>query len=184
MGRGLTSSQLNDLSQQNHFVIDLIKIQLPLLTVRYTNAVVDYTYNAETYLSAQGYVGHTDITEATSADNESISLLFDGVDTTISSLVLNQNFVGSQVNIFKAILDDTFTGTAFEIYKGQLESFNLVQEQDTIKLQFNCAGPFADFQKTAIYGSATQASYQSVHPNDQGFEFVAATKTDLKWGSS
>lgn len=183
MGRGLTSSQLNSLSSQNHFVIDLVKIVLPSQTVRYTNAVVDYTYNAETYLSAQGYVGHTDIAEATAADNESINLLFDGVDTTISDLVLNQNFVASTVIIYKAILDDTFTGTAFEIYKGQLESFNLLQEKDTLKLQLNCGGPFADFQKTAIYGSATQASYQSIHPNDLGFEYVAANLADLKWGS-
>jgi uncharacterized protein YjbI with pentapeptide repeats len=178
---------LVSIKQQDNSNLFIIGTDSTVIDLLFTNCDVDLTYNAETFQSNSGYLGHSAITETTNAANDKVSVTFDGVDLTNARDILNANFVGCRVNIKKVIVnaDYTFsTDNVYEVFDGFINTFNLTTNKQTANFRLECGGPFSAFEKAAIYGYATTLSHQTVFTDDKGFEFAQQTLTDIQWGKA
>lgn len=200
MARQLSTAQNTAIQGKVVRVIDLVKIELPKNTIRVTNfeADVSTTYEdgstANTYSMGQGYLFHTGIALTTQTSNQTVTINFDGIniDSSADSIVrmfANDNYSAAPVTIAKHIVtNDNFgvnsTATindVFVVFKGIVDNFSIkVTDQESIVSVF-CSGPFADFERTALYGYTNIASQSKVYPNDRGFKFSQNNVRNIRW---
>jgi hypothetical protein len=185
----LTYNQLNARSLR---FIDLVKIVLPNKTLLVTNYEQDVTITTEdgstteTFLTGKGYLYHSDIVLASNLDNNTVNLVFDSVyldsaADTPGTVFANSNYAGAPVTIRKALVDVNSDITNFIIFKGIVDSFTIKITNNDSLLNVVCGGPFANFDKTVIYGYTNTKSQNRLYPDDLGFEFSQNNVRNITW---
>lgn len=198
----LTETQLANLDDRSLRLIDLVRLELPDGTVkRFTNAEADVTSTAvdgstsESYLTGQGYLNHGPIPLTSQINANRIQITFDSTVTDssatqpISRVLLNNPISGGSVIIIKRLVKSTDTnfnanpshGVEFIVFKGLMDnvSYKVTNTESTVTLF--CGGPFANFDRTSVYGFTNTASQQKKYPNDTGFDFSANNASNIRW---
>lgn len=193
MPRYIAESEL--LSENNIRIVDLVRVQLPSYTILATNfesELVDNSYDGstnETYAIGTGYISHGAIALSAQTDSQQVNLIFDAIDNganTVVNLFANGNYSGAPVMISKKIvyLDSAgfaTSGTTFNVFKGIVDNYTIKVNDKEANLFVNCSGPFADFDKTALYGYTNTSSQSRLYPNDIGFKYSTSTITNIRW---
>lgn len=186
----LTQAELSNASLR---IIDLITIDLPAGTLRYTNFEGDITITSddgstlETYKTGQGYLAHSEIKITSSNSNAELQLFFDSValDSTADSLGVefaNGNFAGAPVTIKKGLIKDPIsTSKYWTIYNGIVDNFSINLTDTDSRMTVTVGNPFANFDKKSVFGYTNSNSQQKVFPTDQGFQYAQRKVSNLKW---
>ena len=136
------------------------------------------TYNPQGFLK-----GLSQFTEEVGITKSSLRIGLSGVDQTYISIVLNENIVNDAVSIYRGFLDDnnSLIADPFLLYDGQIDKFEINEEDDTTDIIFTIVSHWADFEKMS--GRKTNpTSQQRFFSTDVGMEFSSQTVQDIKWG--
>lgn len=173
--------------------IDCVKIELSAGTLFYTNYEADIQITSidgstlDTYLTGQGYVGHSPITTTGQANPETVNISFDSsqLDSTanlVGPAFLNGDTTGAPVTITKVnIKSDGTVGTNYIAFRGIIDNFSMKLTDTAQTLTIFCGGQFANFDKQALYGYTNTKSQQLVYPNDTGFDFSENDTANIRW---
>lgn len=198
----LTKTQLANLDDRTLRLIDLVRLELPDGSIkRFTNAEADVTSKvvdgstSEVYLTGQGYLNHGPVPLTSQINANRIEITFDSTVTDssatqpISRILLNNTISGGSVIISKRLVKSTDTnfnanpshGVEFIVFKGLMDnvSYKVTNTESTVTLF--CGGPFANFDRTSVYGFTNTASQQKKYPNDTGFDFSANNFQNIRW---
>lgn len=203
MPRDLSTTQLSGISGKTTRIIDFIKIELAGRNIRVTNFEADVTTTgmndvgaSETFKMGLGYLYHSDITLTTQTSNQTVNITFDAVslDSTATEeapvvSLANSTHIGKTVTIGKHIVTDTNFGTSstatindvFVVFKGIIDNISFKTTDANAYCTVYASGPFANFDKTAIYGYTNTQSQRLVYPDDRGFTYSQSTLTSIKW---
>ena len=186
----LTQAELSNSSLR---IIDLITIELPSGTLRYTNYEGDITITSddgstlETYLTGQGYIAHSEIKITASNSNTELQLFFDSValDSTADSLGIefaNGDYAGAPVTIKKGLIKDPIEDSKYwTIFNGIVDNFSINLTDDESRMTITIGNPFANFDKKTLYGYTNSNSQKRIFPIDEGFQFAQRKVSNLKW---
>lgn len=186
----LTQAELSNSSLR---IIDLITIELPSGTLRYTNYEGDITITSddgstlETYLTGKGYIAHSEIKITASNSNTELQLFFDSValDSTADSLGVefaNGDYAGAPVTIKKGLIKDPIEDSKYwSIFNGIVDNFSINLTDDESRMTITVGNPFANFDKKTLYGYTNSNSQKRIFPNDEGFQFAQRKVSNLKW---
>lgn len=179
MARGLSTALKNELINQSVKPVLLIEILFPT-PIRITTHYKDLTHNSNTYTSSPHLLDITNTSESSQINVSSFAIRLSAVDSTYSSIVLNNNVSNDEVTIDVAFLNSTDSIIdTFNFNKGFVESFGIDTKNGIIGL--NCTSHFADFSRVA--GRKTNEGSQQVYfSTDKGMEFASLTLKDLLWG--
>lgn len=186
MTRSLTTAVKTELATNDIRPIHLI-------TLGFTSAVniTDCSFSitssvsgsSVTYTASDFILGISNFSEETELSKSSIGLNLSGANTTFISTVLNENVINDSVTIYRGFLDSTnnLIADPFLLYKGQIEEFN-IQENDTESVVgLSIVSHWADFEKKN--GRKTNnTSQQRFFSGDVGMDFSSETVQDIKWG--
>ena len=173
--------------------VDCVKIELSAGTLLYTNYESDIQVTSidgstvDTYLTGQGYVGHSPITTTGQANPETVNISFDSnqLDSTanlVGPAFLNGNTTGAEVTITKVnIKSDGTQGISYVAFKGIVDNFSMKLTDTEQSMTIFCGGQFANFDKQALYGFTNTKSQQLVYPNDTGFDFSEQDHSNIRW---
>jgi|TARA_R110002051_G_scaffold114494_1_gene187429 hypothetical protein len=182
-----------DLSARSIRLIDLIKIELPAGTITATNYESDISLlsddgsTIDTYYTGKGYIAHNSISQTGQVMNSTVELYFDSIalDSTQNSIGLefaNGNYTGAPVTIKKGLVKDPFTDTVyFTVWKGVVDNFSINLKDTTSKMTITVGGPFANFDKTPLYGYTNTASQSMLYEDDKGFQYSQRPVSNLRW---
>jgi|TARA_R110000744_G_scaffold76798_1_gene152003 hypothetical protein len=189
------------LSARSLRFVDCIKIELDSGTLKYTNHYADIAITSidgstqDTYLTGQGYIGHSAITITGQAQPEKVDLSFDSsqLDSTanlIAPAFANGNTTGAPVTITKTAITTSsggggliteVAGITYIAFKGIVDNFSIkITDRDTMLTIF-CGGELANFDKTSLYGFTNTVSQSKLYPLDTGFEFSANNAANIRW---
>lgn len=164
--------------------IELVKFAFAGITPIYlTTAGRDIEWDGETWL-ANGFLLETELLNRISdlrTQNGAIGLT--GVDLSIAAILLNNNQVGRQVDIYNAWLNPS-GGVVADPYlrdRYYIDEWAIEQGETEAKVILSLAGEWADFEyQTGI--KTTDASIKKYYANDRIFEFSKDVKKELRWG--
>jgi len=173
--------------------VDCVKIELIGGTLLYTNYEADIQLTSidgstiDTYLTGQGYVGHSPITITGQANPETVNITFDSsqLDSTANQIgpaFLNGDTTGAPITISKInIKSDGTVGASYIAFRGIVDNFSMKLTDTSQTLTVFCGGQFANFDKQALYGYTNSKSQQLVYPNDTGFDFSENDNSNIRW---
>jgi len=197
MPRNNLSTEL--LGQRSIRLIDLVRIDLPNEILRFTDAEADISSTlidgstAEVFLTGQGYLGHDPVPFTSQINANRIELTFqsailDSAAEPIARKLLNNSITGGTVWLIKRIITDTdvgitsvSNGTDFILFKGLIDNVAYKATAKDSVLKLFCGGPFANFDRVALYGYTNLTSQQKKYPTDTGFQYSTKNVKNIKW---
>jgi hypothetical protein len=186
MTRSLTTAIKNELATNDINPVHLITIGFgtPVnLTDCSFNLTSSVSGSSVTYSSSDFVLGISNHTEETDITKSSVSINLSGADQTFISVVLNENVINDEVTIYRGLLasDNTLIADPFLLYKGNIESFDIEENDKNSTVGLSIVSHWADFEKKN--GRKTNnTSQQRFFNTDVGMDFSSQTVQDIKWG--
>ncbi len=192
MTRGLSSSLITEIESKVAETTHLIEIQFSGSTLTWTTASDDIIWDNTTWTAIGGAMSIDPLTESTGDRDQGARLELSGVDQTLITALLGNNFRGRKLNIWVAMLDDnaSVVGT-IRMFRGfQNSEWNVEEERPdegpgTVRVTANIQSRLVD-EKDARGIQQNVDGHQGVHAdfsNDLFFEFVRSLPHEnFDWG--
>ena len=199
MPRGLSTILKTEIAKQSIKAIALVQIKFPT-TQRFTNHYKDIEVSelwddalglwddrsgnwdsGITYTASSHLLRISAKTESSSLNVNNFSLQLSAVESTFTSIMLNNNVSNDEVAIDIGFIDSNEQLIdVFNYAKGFIDGFTINTKNAVINI--NCTSHFGDFSR--ITGRKTnEGSHKRFFENDaDSFEFSSQTIRDLKWG--
>jgi hypothetical protein len=183
MTRSLTVDLTNELATNKLNPVELVYLGISTGTY-YTDHYKDLSYDGNTYTASSLFLGSSEVQENADIAVNALTLKFSGADTTIISLLLNNNYMNKEAKVYRGFLDDSqaLIADPFLLFDGRISSFTLEENATTSSVNIIIASHWADFEK--ISGRRTAENSQKLYfPNDKGMEYASQTAKKIKWGA-
>tara|TARA_R110000796_G_scaffold72084_1_gene163352 strand:- start:664 stop:1257 length:594 start_codon:yes stop_codon:yes gene_type:complete len=193
MPRGLASNIKTQLQSNRVRFADLLEIHFTQLAssfnpLRLTNCPVDIvdstdTASSGTYAASGELLTFDTVEETPEAKVNQLNIVLSGASDTITNLFLNNDYVDKRVVIYRVFFNQQFaiTGDPVMIFDGEVQDFQINEQETSSTLSVRTASVFYDFDRTN--GRRTnEVSQQTIFPNDRGMQHAAVTTDDILWG--
>ena len=105
MTRTIAAGMLTAIQSQSSEILHLIELQFSGGTTRITTASRDITFQSNVFTAVGGLLGIENVSESADQKGEGARLVLSGVDVSIISAILSQNYIGRLCNIWLVHLD-------------------------------------------------------------------------------
>ncbi len=190
MTRSLTASMVTAAQAAEGEVFHLISLAFSGGTIYLTTAPHDITWSGDTYTAVGGHLGFEVVQETTDLTGQGVRLTLDGVDQTIISPLLSQNYIGRVARIYQGHIDSSgdIIADPEEIFNGLLNSaFEIDESRDpessgTVIVRTTIVSPLVSFrQQRGI--RMTLASHQHHFSNDTIMRHISTISArKVYWG--
>jgi hypothetical protein len=184
MTRSLTASLITELETNKLNPVELVYLGIGAGTY-YTDHYKDITYDGNTYTASSLFLGSSEVQETADVSVNNLTLKFSGADTTIISLLLNNDYMNKQAKVYRGFLNDSqaLIADPFLLFDGRISNFTLEENATTSSVNVVIASHWVDFEK--VQGRKTAVNSQKIYfPNDEGMEFASKTSQKIKWGTA
>ena len=186
MTRSLTTAVKNQLATNDIRPVHLITIGFAT-PVNITDCSFSLTSSVSgssvTYDASDFILGISSINEQTDITKSTLTLSLSGAEQTFISIVLNENVINDNVDIYRGFLDtnNSLITDPFLIYKGKIERYTINESDNQSVINLSIVSHWADFEKKN--GRKTNnTSQQRFFSTDVGMDFSSETVLDIKWG--
>jgi len=183
MTRSLSAGVIAEIATNKLNPVELVYLGIGTGTY-YTDHYKDISFDGDTYTASSLFLGSSEVQETADVSVTTLSLKFSGADTTIISLLLNNNYMNKEALVYRGFLNDSqaLITDPFLLFNGRISSFTLEENSTTSSVSIIISSHWADFEKTS--GRRTAENSQKLYfPNDKGMEFASKTAQRIKWGS-
>lgn len=184
MARSLTSAVKTELATNQINPVTLIYLGIGSGS-RYTDHYKDISYDGNTYTASSLFLGASEVTESSQIAVDSVTIAFTGADQTIISLLLNNDYMDKEAEIYKGFLDSSqaLISDPFLYFKGRIESFGIEEDATSSEVSISIASHWSDFDKKK--GRTTNTNSQQLFfSGDVGFDYASQSVQNIKWGRS
>lgn len=187
MSRDLTTAMVSQVTSDSLSPVYLILIELDSGDIRFWTGYGDLTYNLETYLGVGNILGISDITESEDIVANGVTVSLSGLNSTIISASLSENYQGRPVTIFFGAFDDvnrSLIADPIIAFKGELDVMQIDDTGDTVTVAVQCESDLITLKrpKERRYTSKDQ---QLDYPTDKFFDNVPTLQdAEVTWGRS
>ncbi len=137
-----------------------------------TNAPYTITYNSNDYLGVGDFGKVTPVEEGTEQRAYQLRFELSGIDSSLISTALNEDYQGRDVNLYLALYDTSYQliSDPVKIFAGLMDTMDMrLGQQAVITIVANSR--LARWEDAPSY-RYNSAAHQSVYPGDLGLEFV------------
>ena len=192
MTRDLSAGMVTAAQSDEGEVFHLISLAFSGGTSFLTTAPHDITFDGDTYIAVGGHLGFEVVQETTDLTGQGVRLTLDGVDQTIISALLAQNYIGRTAIVRQGHIDSSgdIIVDPVTLFSGLLNSrFEIDESRDpessgTVIIRTTIVSPLVSFrQQRGI--RMTLASHQHHFPNDTIMRHVSTISgRKVPWGKT
>ena len=180
MTRTLTGPMITAAQADSGDLLHLISLAFSGGTLFLTTAPHDVVFSGDTYTAVGGHLGFSSVNESGDLTGQGVRLTLDGVDQTIISPLLAQNYIGRIAKVYQAHMDSAgvLIVDPVLLFEGLLNSsFTVSESRDpdaggTVVVTTTVVSPLVSFrQQRGI--RATLASHQHHFPGDTFWKHIS-----------
>ena len=183
MTRDVHSSALSAAAGEAVSAVTFVELQFSSGTLYANNSPLNIPFGGNTYLGVGKLGAIAEIEESTDTAASTMTLGLVGIDTTLVSASLNEDYKNREAIISVAFLgtQDEVLGAPAVVFRGRMDSMS-VEIGDVANIQLSIVNRLADWERTRN-GRYTNEEQQKNYPGDKGLEFmVQATEKEIYWG--
>jgi hypothetical protein len=184
MTRSLTADLITELATDKLNPVELVYLGISTGTY-YTDHYKDLIFDGNTYTASSLFLGSSEVQETADVSVNNLTLKFSGADTTIISLLLNNDYMNVQAKLYRGFLDSSqaLIADPFLLFDGRISNFALEENATGSSVSIIVASHWADFEK--VSGRRSSINSQKLYfPTDEGMEFSSQTSQKIKWGKA
>lgn len=150
-------------------------------TVRLWNGIGDLTFNSNTYSGTGQFLNISSIEESAEIGAKGVTLGLSGVDPTILSYALNENYQYRDINIHVGTIDGGVVST-YQIFSGRMDVMTIEEQGETCSISVSAENRLIDLERPRVR-RYTSEDQKAIYPNDKGFDFVnSIQEAEIQWG--
>ena len=187
-GRGFNSSAKTESAKSFNSIVTLVEVLVDPSNPTYlTDFTRNITHDSKTFLSAQGMMSISAVTENNSNGIEQVSLSLSGVPDDFVSLFLDYNYIDRPVKIHKLFLDKdgSIVGNSVLIFDGRIDKPVIKHDFDggTSSVGITASSHWVDFTRKS--GRFTNDSHQQLYfSGDECFKYAVDYEKEITWGQA
>jgi len=183
--RGATEAVVLELGKAKNQPIHLVDVLFDTTPIYITDAWRSVVWGGHTYTALGHFLGFSDIEETSELQVANLTTQLSGVDQSVVSAVLSENYIDRPLIIRKAFLDDEMTVIADPvlIFEGRMDNPVIDEnpEDGSCVVTVSASNAWVDFER--LSGRHTNDAEQQIFfPGDKGFEFVSQVTSEITWG--
>ena len=192
MTRTLTSGMITAAQAEEGDLLHLISLAFSGGTLFLTTAPHDIVFSGDTYTAVGGHLGFDSVNESGDLTGQGVRITLDGVDQTVISPLLAQNYIGRTAKVYQAHMDSAgvLVVDPVLLFEGLLNSsFRVTESRDpdaggTVVVTTTIISPLVSFrQQRGI--RATLASHQHHFNGDTFFKHISTISSrKVFWGET
>lgn len=183
MTRDVNSTAYTAASGETVSAVTFVELQFASGTLYANNSAQNIPYGGNTYLGVGKLGAIAEVEESTDTAASTMTLGLVGIDTTLVSATLNEDYKNREAIISVAFLNtnDAVIGAPAVIFRGRMDSM-AIEIGDTATISLSIVNRLADWERTRN-GRYTNEEQQNRYPGDKGLEFmVQAVEKEVFWG--
>ena len=192
MGRTLSAGMVTAAAAEDGDLLHLVSLAFSGGTLFLTTAPHDVVFSGDTYVAVGGHLGFDVVPESGDLTGQGVRITLDGVDQTVISPLLAQNYIGRRARVYQAHMDSSGVLVADPVllFEGLLNtSFRVAESRDpdtggTVVVTTTIVSPLVSFrQQRGI--RMTLASHQHHFPADTIMRHISTISSrQVFWGKS
>jgi hypothetical protein len=185
MDRGASAAFLAELVKSRSQPFHLFELQLDGGTIYATDAARDIAYNGNTYPALSHFLEFSGIRESSELGVSNCAVALSGVDQTLISAVLNEDYVDRRLVIYLGFLTEAgaMVVNPIALFDGRCDEPVIVEDPDSgqCTVSIDAASHWVDFERRP--GRHTNHEEQQIYfAGDTFFEFVSELSKPVIWG--
>lgn len=174
MARDITTAVKNHVAgSQVRGAVTLVRLAYDSGTTLLNSSDRDIVYDSETYLGVGDHGSVTAIEESSQLQANGISLTLSGIDTTLISDALNEDYQGRDARVYMCFFDSDWSLIAdpLLIFRGRMDTQDISLGQNA-SISLTIESRLIDWERPRVrrYNNEDQ---QNAYSGDKGLEFVA-----------
>ncbi len=192
MVRTLTGAMVTAAAAEDGDLLHLISLVFSGGTQFLTTAPHNVVFSGDTYVAVGGHLGFDVVQESGDLTGQGVRVTLDGVDQTVISPLLAQNYIGRTAKVYQAHMDSSgaLVSDPVLLFEGLLNSRFSVKESrnpdgtGTVVVTTTIVSPLVSFrQRRGI--RMTLASHQHHFPADTIMRHISTiSNRQVPWGKS
>lgn len=185
MTRSITSSMLAQLQAKEVELFLAIKLSFDTGTIALWTGYGDITFGSQLYTGAGTLLGFSAIRESSEIIASGAQITLDGIETSIVSLALTENYQGRQAVIYLGALSNgSVVADPTLIFDGRMDVMSIEDNGDNCSISLTLESRLIDLERARVR-RYTPEDQKINYPNDKGFDFVSdLTDKVVKWGGN
>jgi len=185
-GRGFNSTAKDESVKSFNSIATLVEVLVDPSNPTYlTDFARDISHDAKTWLSAQGMLSVSTITENNSNGIEQCSLSLSAIPEDFVNLFLDYDYIDRSVKIHKVFLakDGTVLGNSRLIFDGRIDKPVIKHDFEgrTASIGITASSHWIDFQRKS--GRFTNDTHQQLYfSGDECFKYSVDYEKEITWG--
>lgn len=184
MSRTLPEALATEFSATELKPFQAVEIHFSDGIVRFWTGYGELTADGETWDGAGLVLGITEATEAADLAAEGVTVTLSGLDQSVLSAILNENYKLRPLSIYVGALDgnDEVVSDLYQTFNGRIDTINIQEAGEAVTLSISAESRLIDLNRPRTR-KLTDAEQQSRYPGDTSLAQVALLADQrLDWG--
>jgi len=185
VSRGFPSNVAAALATQHVSLVTFVKLAFPSGTVYVHNSIGTYTFGGNDYLGVGNLGAISPFEEGADVSPYQITLSLSGLDSTIASAALNEDYYKHPVTVLLGVLNasDVLLADPTVIFEGFMDQMNVsIGADGGDEITLTAESELARFDKASNL-KYTTTQLQSDFSGDLAFEFMPDIEgAKIRWG--
>lgn len=175
--RGINPATITALEQGHVRWIVLTKVEFDSEELAFNSSFAEFTWNGTTFIGLGNLGNVSNTSENTKLDPAEYDITITGIDNTVLSAVLNEDYLNRPATCWIAALDEEMQiiGEPILYFKGLVDTIEAVYGNEA-SIVINVTDRMAEWLKSRI-SRYTNQEQLAKYPGDNGFEFVSEIST-------
>lgn len=184
MSRTLPSALATQFSSTELKPFQAVEIHFSDGVVRFWTGYGDLTADSQEWSGIGQVLGISEASEAADLSAEGVQVSLSGLDTSVLSAILNENYKLRPLKLYVGALDadNVPVSALYQTFSGRIDTINIQENADKVTLVINAESRLIDLNRPRTR-KLTDAEQQSRYPNDTSLAQVALlADRQLDWG--
>lgn len=184
MSRDLTTAVQNQLSADELQPFFAVKLNFDSGDLRLWTGYGDITVDSETYTGGGQVLNISQIEETVEVAARGISMSLNGVDSSLISLALSENYQTRSAKVYLGVLSSgAVLASPYQLFDGRMDVLTIDDTGETATITMTAESRLIDLERPRLR-RYTSEDQKLRHPNDTGLDFVAALQEkEIAWGT-
>ena len=179
MARNISEPLYNALTGPNPELYNAVFLDLEGAPLRLWSGFGERTIGGQTYTGSGSLLQISQISENSELNATGIQLTLSGMNQTLISAALQENYQGRQAQVFLGELSVADVITTFD---GLMDVATITHDSDQVIVEMTVESKLITLQRPNVR-RYTQANHALRHPNDTFFDFTASLiDKQVAWG--
>lgn len=184
MARSITSGFQTEIEASSLSPILLVKAEFDSGDIRFWTGYGTLSFNSEDYTGSGNFLGITPVRETQDLVANKLQFTLTGINTSIISLALQEDFQNRYITLWFGVLDDSgnLISSPYQLFSGIMDTMNISDNAADASITITAESELVDFKlpRERKYTDEDQKAY---YPDDKGLEFVAVIQDlSINWG--